>query len=263
MYPGSTRNGMTRLVKHRTLSPLNEFFLTLCRLKRGLSEQDLAYRFQVSQSTVSRILAAWVNFLYQKISEVPIWPSRPQVHLLMPPAFKNYYPNTRVILDATEIFIQRPSDPNSQQVTFSSYKNHNTAKALIGITPSGAVSFISKLYGGSISDRELFIESSILDKLDTGDSVMVDEGFNVADILDSRSMKLTIPPRKSSDQFTESELLETRIASLRIHVERAIGRIKTFHILNLIPNISAGLSSEIFYVCTFITAFQPPLIKNE
>ena len=84
MYPGSSDNSMTRLVKHRSLPPLNEFFLTLCRLKRGLSEEDLAYRFQVSQSTVSRILSAWVNFLYRKFLEVPIWPSREQVNFLMP-----------------------------------------------------------------------------------------------------------------------------------------------------------------------------------
>ena len=138
-------------------------------------------------------------------------------------------------------FIQRPSDPSSQQIIFSTYKNHNTAKALIGITPSGAVSFISSLYEGSISDRNIFIESAILEKLETGDSVMADKGFNVADLLDIRGMKLNIPPRKNGDQFTESELLETRrIASLRIHIERAIGHVKHFQILNLIPNNLAG-----------------------
>ena len=181
----------------------------------------------------------------------------------MPREFKELYPNTRIIIDATEIFIQRPSDPSSQQIIFSTYKNHNTAKALIGITPSGAVSFISSLYEGSISDRNIFIESAILEKLETGDFVMADKGFNVADLLDIRGMKLNIPPRKNGDQFTESELLATRrIASLRIHIERAIGRVKHFQILNLIPNNLAGLCSEIFYVCTFLTTFQPPLLKE-
>ena len=124
------------------------------------------------------------------------------------------------------------------------------------------MSFVSKLYGGSISDRQLFNESGILNKLDPGDSVMVDKGFNIADILDTNGMKLTIPPRKTSSQFTESELLETRrIASLRIYVERAIGRIKKS--FTSIPNSLASLSTEIFYVCAFITSFQPPLIKEQ
>ena len=48
-----------------------------------------------------------------------------------------------------------PSNPSAQQLTFSNYKNHNmhTAKALVGITPSGAICFNSDLYGGNISDK--------------------------------------------------------------------------------------------------------------
>lgn len=133
--------------------------MTLCRLRCGLIELDLAYRFHISQPTVSHIFKAWLNLLYYKLCEILIWPSRTQVDSLMPNQFKVQYPNTRIIIDATEIYIQRPSDPYAQQLTFSSYKNHNTAKALAGITPSGAFSFVSPLYGGSISDRELFVQS--------------------------------------------------------------------------------------------------------
>ena len=87
-----------------------------------------------------------------------------------------------------KIFIQRATDPNSQQLTFSSYKNHNTAKALAGNTPSGAFSFISPLYGGSISDRELFVTSLLMEKLESGDVIMADKGFNVADILEGQGI---------------------------------------------------------------------------
>ena len=62
-----------------------------------------------------------------KFQEVNIWPSR---------AFKEFYPTS--CIDATEIFIQSPPDPIAQQLIF--YKNHNTYKDLIGITPSGTVS---------------------------------------------------------------------------------------------------------------------------
>ena len=47
----------------------------LCRLRLGLLEQDLALRFQVSQPSVSRIVTTWINLLYVKFKEVPIWPS--------------------------------------------------------------------------------------------------------------------------------------------------------------------------------------------
>jgi hypothetical protein len=55
------------------------------------------------------------------------------------------YSKTRVIIDRTEIFIEMPSSCRSQSITFSSYKNHNTAKGLIGISPNGYPIFI----GGS------------------------------------------------------------------------------------------------------------------
>ena len=49
---------------------------------------------------------------------------------------------------------------------------HVLYTSLVGITPSGAVSFISKLYTGSISDREIVERCGILDLLEDGDGVM-------------------------------------------------------------------------------------------
>ena len=165
------------------------------------------------------------------------------------------------MIDATEIFIEQPSSPVAQQQTFSTYKNHNTLKVLIGITPSGAISFVSKLYGGSTSDRELTIQSGILELLEPGDSVMADKGFTIADLLSARGVSLNMPPMKTDKQLTEKELLETRrIASVRIHVERAIRRIKAFRILETIPNCMAGIADQLFFVCSFLTNFQKPLV---
>ncbi len=84
----------------------------------------------------------------------------------MPQCFRKKYPSTRVILDATEIKVVQPSDPIEQQMTFSHYKNTNTSKGLIGITPSGVISFVSPLYSGNISDKELMLESGIVTLLE-------------------------------------------------------------------------------------------------
>ena len=73
------------------------------------------------------------------------------------------------------------------------------------------------------------MKSGLIDLLEPGDSVMADRGFTIRDILDIRGVGLNIPPIKTSDQLSEDELILTRrIATLRIHVERAIGRIKTY-----------------------------------
>ena len=71
-----------------------------------------------------------------------------------------------MILDCTEIFIQMPSSFRAQSQTYSSYKNHNTAKGLIGIAPNVFVSFISNLYGGHISDKKVTELCGIIDLLE-------------------------------------------------------------------------------------------------
>ena len=252
----------TFMGRFHKLTPVNEFFLTLCRLRLGLREQDLAYRFQISQTTVSRIVTTWVNFMYYKFKEIPIWPSRQSVDYYMPDCFRSLYPKTRCIIDATEIYIQMPSNPTAQQLTFSNYKNHNTLKALIGITPSGAICFISDLYGGNISDKKLTKECGILKLLESGDSIMADRGFTIEDILPP-GVSLNVPPRlNDTGQLHESERTSTRrIASVRIHVERAIERIKNYHILHDVPNTMHNNINQLFFVCALLTKFLPPLVQ--
>ena len=116
----------------RSLPPIEEMFLTLVRLHLGLLEQHLAYRFNISQSTVSRITCTWINVLYLKLKEIPMCGlSREIVRATMPKQFKEQYPTTQVIINATEIYIEQHHLPELQQMTFSNYKNKNTFKALI------------------------------------------------------------------------------------------------------------------------------------
>ena len=49
----------------RSIQPMDELFLTLMRLKLGSFEQDLAERFRVSESQVSRITNTWIDLLYR------------------------------------------------------------------------------------------------------------------------------------------------------------------------------------------------------
>ena len=155
-----------------------------------------------------------------------------------------------------------PSNPTAQQLTFSNYKNSNTLKALVGITPSGAVYFVSDLYGGNISDKKLTAECGILNLLEAGDSIMADRGFTIDDILPV-GVSLNVPPRlNNTGQLTESEHSFTRrIASVRIHVERAMERVKNYNILHDIPNTMHNSIDQIFFVCAMLTNFLPPLVE--
>ena len=52
----------------RLLSPINEFLLVLCRLRLHLLEEDIAFRFDISQTTVSSIIfSTWIYFFILQI----------------------------------------------------------------------------------------------------------------------------------------------------------------------------------------------------
>jgi len=161
---------------------------------------------------------------------INIWPSREAVNKTMPEDFRKAYPTTRVIIDCTEVKCCIPSSLLLNSELFSAYKDHTTLKGLVGISPSGAITFISQLYTGPISDREIVERSCILDPpFNEGDSVMVDKGFTISDIL-PLVVSLNIPPfLGAAAQMPFEDVVKTQeIARLRIHVERAINKIKNF-----------------------------------
>ena len=103
------------------------------------------------------------------------------------------------------------------------------------MTPDGAVNFVSNMYGGSISDREIVRDSGFLDLLPAagpGTSLMADKGFDIQDLLVPSGMKLNIPPfRKKGEQFSGKDVENTqKIAKVQIHVKRLIDRFKDFQI---------------------------------
>ena len=96
-YRGSTSKPTEYLETRGAPRVLTPLFLVLCRL---MMENDLAYQFGISLNQPFVI-----NFLYFKFKDVSLWPSRQQVANFMPKVFKDSYPTTRCIIDATEIFI--------------------------------------------------------------------------------------------------------------------------------------------------------------
>ena len=133
---------------HARLSPFNSILLTLMRLRLNLLMEDIAYWFNIGPSTASEIFSRNIDLMYAHLKFLIKWPSQEVCRANMPQVFKDLFPRTRCIIDCSEIFIERPCSYQARAQTYSNYKKHNTIKFLIGITPCGAVSYLSKCWGG-------------------------------------------------------------------------------------------------------------------
>ena len=195
MYAGTKNSQHTTETQAKRGVPrsVQELFMVIVRFRCDLMGFDTANRFGISQAQYSRIERTWLSFLYHRLRALPIWPSRDYIQNTMPQAFRDSYPNTRVIIDCTELFIERPTSFRSQSATYSSYKNHNTAKGLIGISPAGYPSFISELHTGRSSDKQVTKDCGILNLLEPGDDLMADKGFDIEDEM-PQEVNLNIPP---------------------------------------------------------------------
>ena len=83
------------------------------------------------------------------------------------------------------------------QLTWSSYKHHSTAKDLIVVAPSCLLRNT-----GSISDKELVVQSGVLDYIEEGDDIMADRGFTIDDLLDEKKATLNVPPFKNGKAYS-------------------------------------------------------------
>ena len=157
------------------------------------------------------------------------WPEREELEATMPAVSqRNFGKKVSVIIDCFEIFIGMPSSLIARAMTWSNYKLHNTIKFLIGITPQGVISFLSKAWGGRISDKHLTEHSRILQKLLPGDTVLADRGFDIEDSVGFFQAKLHIPSfTRGKKQLSAVDVEDTRkIANVRIHVKRVIGLVR-------------------------------------
>ena len=85
------------------------FLLVLVRLRLGLLVGHLADIYSLSKWSVSKIFTTWINMLYHAFKDILIaWPKRQQVKRHLPKSFPKF-PWTRVIIDCTEIKIQKPT----------------------------------------------------------------------------------------------------------------------------------------------------------
>ena len=168
---------------------------------------------------------------------------------LSAPSSFSQYGSCCIVIDCTDIEVAAPGLMSQQSATYSSYRGMHSFKVIVGVAPNAVITYVSKLFPGSISDKAIVQESGLLKNLTPGDMIL-------ADIVN-------IPPFLNKGAFTESETRATKaIARCRIHVERANARLKDFRILSFIPSYLCCYADVLFQLCAALVNLQFPLIKE-
>ncbi|XP_065911107.1 uncharacterized protein [Dysidea avara] len=256
---------------HGNLSSKDNLLLVLTKLRTAVPNKELSYRFGISTGRVSQIFHEWIDIMARELRQLIVWPDRQMIRKTLPSCFKPLYPRATCIIDCSEIFIERASSLSARSETYSSYKSHNTAKFFVAVSLTGAIIFISKCWGGRVSDKMITSKFGFLDKIVHGDLVLADRGFDIAEDLGLRGASLAIPAfTKGKPQLSQREVETSRkLSNVRIHVERAIGRMKCYKILqNVFPISLLKISQEedyatidkILVVVAALCNLQPPLV---
>ncbi|KAH6938852.1 hypothetical protein HPB50_013635 [Hyalomma asiaticum] len=223
--------------------------LVLVRLRLGLFERDLAYRFKVSVATVSRICTTWISFIYLQVGQMDLWfagylaayvfgtatAHAPDVMQCV--AWSSFPRRVMEVTDSARVGCPIFLADNSHGFPFASStltldpaldktnvtldgpitdRHSSTTTWSTTIKASPVDSFISGR--GNSGVGIMLIRCLFITQFQPGDSVMADKGFKIQDLLSAKGVALNIPPFLQRQRLTEEEVRATEeIASLRTH----------------------------------------------
>ncbi|XP_023951319.2 uncharacterized protein LOC112055435 [Bicyclus anynana] len=268
-YMGLPKNCLylIELIATDTQIPVNHVLLCLKKIRLNSPFRELADDFSISTTYASKVFFKSIPMINSVMRPFIVKLDSVLTKRTLPMAFRHKFHKTSCIIDCLEIEIQKPSKAVNQALSWSDYKKANTIKYLVSCTPNGLVNYVSPGYGGRVTDTCLVESCDFIKHLEPGMSVMADRGFkHVEQYLYQHKVQLVRPPSVvTGKKLSKSEVKETKqIASLRIHVERVIRRLREFHMLKphacLNPNFVKILDEIIQIACALIN-LQDSLIK--
>ncbi|XP_076621599.1 uncharacterized protein LOC143342003 [Colletes latitarsis] len=271
LYKQETEN--TRWYKRQDIASLSiriedqsKIIMTLMKLKHNISYSILKVLFtRYSIASCRQIILNIIDILYDCLKEAIYFPNKDEISKNIPICFNNFKVG-RVVLDCTEIFIQKPKNLCCQISIYSQYKHRYSIEYMTGVTPGGLICFISNTYGGRTSDNVIFEQSNIINYLEKNDNIMIDRRFTIDKLCKDNDIKLICPPflREKTQLSKEEALFGTEIAKARVHIEQSNQRLKTFKILSY--RMSSGLvkkDEQIFtIICDFVN-LSSPILKHD
>ncbi|XP_064471399.1 uncharacterized protein LOC135385803 isoform X2 [Ornithodoros turicata] len=213
-----------------SLLPRDQIFMMLCRLRLGLLEQDLSYRFNVGASTISRVFNFWVDLLCKKFGE-----NVSQVFCTSAP----------VLLECDDM--KETWENDAQSDNHHSSKKPLRATGLVGISSTGIISFVE------VSSPEFKTngKKNVVKSLPTRDHT-ADE-FIIPDNVDDHRQSVAPLLERTLESVDSGLLGYKKVVNLRAHVEKAVREVRNFKILKL--PFADATRVRLWKVCCYLLNF--------
>ncbi|XP_073408192.1 uncharacterized protein [Dendrobates tinctorius] len=123
----------------------DQLLLVLTRLRLGLLLQDLAFRFRVSESTVSRYWLNWTELLHARLTQIPILYSSRYLELFEPKRTVQCQGLTCTVMDCTDLFFEVQAKDRAKPSPSHPSRNHYLRRGYAIASSNGFITFSSSL----------------------------------------------------------------------------------------------------------------------
>lgn len=211
------------------LDARDQILMTVIWLRVYPTNEVLAYLFNVSDSTVSRVVNRVVPLLAASGKDTFRMPDPRRKHRRELPDLINEVPDLDIIIDSFEQRVQRLPNREEADRYYSGKKKQHTLKSQVSVdAATGLIIDISESVVGPTGDIKLLKQSGLLERLPDDVIVGGDLGYpGLAKLLVGRGY---IPRRKPRGQERPAEdvAYNTAFSSKRIVVEHSIGRLRRY-----------------------------------
>ncbi len=225
--------------RRRRLTPEQEILLTLIYLRHNVSHEVVGALFGMSADTSENTFHEVVAVL-REVCPAQRWDA--EKHWKKGEPSWQPDPADRLLIDSFETPVRRPSLDAAQRRVYSGKKKRHTLKTQVVTDASGEVWEIDPGHRGPQSDKKLYEASGVAERY-PGQEKRGDLGYQGAtDVL--------VPHKKPKGGTLTSEQREQnrQYASIRVHVEHGIRRLKAFRILREDYRLALGLFPRIAFV---------------
>jgi DDE superfamily endonuclease/Helix-turn-helix of DDE superfamily endonuclease len=219
--------------RHAELAPRDQILLATIWLRQYPTNEVLGFLFDVSDSTVSRVVNRLVPLLEASGKDTMRMPDPGRKHRKELDTLLKETPELAVIIDTFEQKVQRCKDRKQADAHFSGKKKQHTLKPQVAVDEhDGTLCDVSESVVGPTADLTLLKQSGLLERLPVGVGAIGDLAY--VGIAQAHPQGLGATPRRKprgKERPEEDVCFNRAFSKRRIKVEHTIGRMRRYQSL--------------------------------